>query len=96
MAAEVGGNDVAGDVTEPEDCQRAVDQAAEGGTLRIAVNCAGTGWVGRVINRDGSPHDLERLRVHPAAQRHRHLQRHDQGRLGHGHRPSRWTTASAG
>ncbi|MGP8059120.1 MAG: SDR family NAD(P)-dependent oxidoreductase [Acidimicrobiales bacterium] len=58
VAAEVGGNDVAGDVTEPADCQRAVDQAAEGGPLRIAVNCAGTGWVGRVINRDGSPHDL--------------------------------------
>ena len=34
------------------------DQAADGGNLRIAVNCAGTGWVGRVINRDGSPHDL--------------------------------------
>lgn len=58
VAAEVGGNDVAGDVTEPADCQRAVDQAAEGAPLRIAVNCAGTGWVGRVINRDGSPHDL--------------------------------------
>lgn len=57
---EIGGsaNFVAGDVTDPEDCQRAVDQAADGGNLRIAVNCAGTGWVGRVINRDGSPHDL--------------------------------------
>ena len=49
---------VGGDVTDPEDCQRAVDQAAASGTLRLAVNCAGTGWVGRVINRDGSPHDL--------------------------------------
>lgn len=49
---------VPGDVTNPDDCQRAVDQAAAGGTLRIAVNCAGTGWVGRVINRDNSPHDL--------------------------------------
>jgi len=58
VAAEIGGNDVAGDVTDPDDCQRAVDQAADGSTLRIAVNCAGTGWVGRVINRDGSPHDL--------------------------------------
>ncbi|HMD45759.1 MAG TPA: SDR family NAD(P)-dependent oxidoreductase [Acidimicrobiales bacterium] len=58
VADEVGGNDVAGDVTDPEDCQRAVDQAADGSTLRIAVSCAGTGWVGRVINRDGSPHDL--------------------------------------
>ncbi len=60
VAGEVGvsANIVAGDVTNPDDCQRAVDQAADGGTLRIAVNCAGTGWVGRVINRDGSPHDL--------------------------------------
>ncbi len=60
VATEIGGsaNYVAGDVTDPEDCQKAVDQAADGGNLRIAVNCAGTGWVGRVINRDGSPHDL--------------------------------------
>src|SRR5450631_897150 len=60
VVAEIGDNAnfVGGDVTEPDDCQRAVDQAADGGGLRIAVNCAGTGWVGRVINRDGSPHDL--------------------------------------
>ena len=58
LAGELGANYVAGDVTDPDDCQRAVDQAAEGGNLRIAVNCAGTGWVGRVINRDNSPHDL--------------------------------------
>ncbi len=61
VAAEIGGsaNVVGGDVTDPADCQKAIDQAAEGGNLRIAVNCAGTGWVGRVINRDGSPHPLE-------------------------------------
>jgi 3-hydroxyacyl-CoA dehydrogenase / 3-hydroxy-2-methylbutyryl-CoA dehydrogenase len=58
LADELGANYVGGDVTNPDDCQRAVDQAAEGGSLRIAVNCAGTGWVGRVINRDNSPHDL--------------------------------------
>jgi NAD(P)-dependent dehydrogenase (short-subunit alcohol dehydrogenase family) len=58
LAGELGANYVGGDVTNPDDCQRAVDQAAEGGNLRIAVNCAGTGWVGRVINRDNSPHDL--------------------------------------
>ena len=58
VADEVGGNAFAGDVTDPDACQRAVDQAADGANLRIAVNCAGTGWVGRVINRDGSPHDL--------------------------------------
>src|SRR6267142_6955079 len=56
VVAKIGGdaNFIGGDVTEPDDCQKAVDQAAEGGNLRIAVNCAGTGWVGRVINRDGS------------------------------------------
>jgi NAD(P)-dependent dehydrogenase (short-subunit alcohol dehydrogenase family) len=58
LASEIGANYCGGDVTNPEDCQRAVDQAAEGGQLRVAVNCAGTGWVGRVINRDNSPHDL--------------------------------------
>ncbi len=58
LADEIGANYVSGDVTDPEDCQRAVDQAAEGGQLRVTVNCAGTGWVGRVINRDNSPHDL--------------------------------------
>ncbi len=53
-----GANYIGGDVTNPDDCQAAVDQAAEGGNLRIAVNCAGTGWVGRVINKDNTPHDL--------------------------------------
>ncbi len=59
LATELGAgaNAFGGDVTDPDDCQRAVDQAAEGGNLRIAVNCAGTGWVGRVINKDNSPHD---------------------------------------
>jgi NAD(P)-dependent dehydrogenase (short-subunit alcohol dehydrogenase family) len=60
LADEIGSaaDYIAGDVTNPDDCQRAVDQAAANGPLRIAVNCAGTGWVGRVINRDNSPHDV--------------------------------------
>jgi NAD(P)-dependent dehydrogenase (short-subunit alcohol dehydrogenase family) len=58
VADEVGGVGIGGDVTNPEDCQRVVDAAATDGTLRIAVNCAGTGWIGRVVNRDGTPHDL--------------------------------------
>ncbi|MGH9045995.1 MAG: SDR family NAD(P)-dependent oxidoreductase, partial [Acidimicrobiales bacterium] len=57
VAGEVGGDYVGGDVTNTEDCQRAVDLAAEGGALRVAVNCAGTGWAERVINRNGEPHD---------------------------------------
>ncbi len=64
VVAEIGGsaNLIGGDVTDPDDCQRAVDQATGSGPLRIAVNCAGSGWVGRVINRDGSPHDLDPFR----------------------------------
>ncbi len=58
VAEEVAGDYVAGDVTVADDCQLAVDQASAGGNLRMAVNCAGTGWIGRVINRDGVPHDL--------------------------------------
>lgn len=58
VADEIGGRAVGGDVTDPEQCQRAVDQAADGPPLRIAVNCAGTGWVGRTIDRQGNPHDL--------------------------------------
>jgi NAD(P)-dependent dehydrogenase (short-subunit alcohol dehydrogenase family) len=59
VANAVGGQAFVGDVTEPDDCQAAVDQAVGAGTLRLAVNCAGTGWVGRVINRDGTPHELK-------------------------------------
>jgi NAD(P)-dependent dehydrogenase (short-subunit alcohol dehydrogenase family) len=58
VADEIGGSYVAGDVTDPSHCQRAVDQAASPGPLRVAVNCAGTGWIGRVIDRHGNPHDL--------------------------------------
>jgi NAD(P)-dependent dehydrogenase (short-subunit alcohol dehydrogenase family) len=58
VADEAGGEPFAGDVTDPEACQKAVDLAAEGGVLRVAVNCAGTGWAERVINREGKPHDI--------------------------------------
>jgi NAD(P)-dependent dehydrogenase (short-subunit alcohol dehydrogenase family) len=47
------------DVSDPEQVQAAVHTAAEGGPLRITVNCAGLGWAGRVINRDNSPHDWD-------------------------------------
>jgi len=57
VASDVGGLHIGGDVTDPEDCQRAVDLAAQGGPLRVAVNCAGTALAERVIDRDGKPHD---------------------------------------
>ena len=47
------------DVTSGADVAAAVDLAASLGPLRIAVNCAGVGWAGRVVARDGTPHDLD-------------------------------------
>jgi len=57
VASEIGGEAFGGDVTVPEDCQAAIDLAAGGGRLRVAVNCAGTAIAERVIDRDGTPHD---------------------------------------
>jgi NAD(P)-dependent dehydrogenase (short-subunit alcohol dehydrogenase family) len=48
----------AADVTDADQVQAAVERAASAAPLRIVVNCAGLGWAGRVVNRDGSPHDL--------------------------------------
>jgi len=65
LAKELGGGTsyVAGDVADPEVVSAAVDRAASTGPLRIAVSCAGIGWAGRVINRDGSPHDLDMFKL---------------------------------
>ena len=50
---------VAGDATDEADTQRAVATAAEVGSLRLVVACAGGGTVPqRLVGRDGSPHDL--------------------------------------
>ena len=50
------------DVTSSDDVQAAVDLAAtEFGGLHILVNCAGVGFPGRVLTRDGDPIDLERF-----------------------------------
>jgi NAD(P)-dependent dehydrogenase (short-subunit alcohol dehydrogenase family) len=61
VAKELGGaaKAVAADVTDADQVGQAVSLANEGAPLRIVANCAGLGWVGRVINRDSSPHDLE-------------------------------------
>src|SRR5438093_11148148 len=47
------------DVTNAGDVAAAVELAGSLGPLRIAVNCAGVGWAGRVVARDGTPHDLD-------------------------------------
>ena len=59
IAKEINGAMVKADVSNPEQVQAAVDAASEMGPLRAVVNCAGIGWAGRTINRDGSPFDLD-------------------------------------
>ena len=50
------------DVTNESEVQAAVDLAAsEFGGLHIAVNCAGVGFPGRVLTREGAANDLERF-----------------------------------
>lgn len=50
------------DVTSSSDVEAAVASAAEAfGGLHIVVNCAGVGFPGRVLTRDGAPIDLERF-----------------------------------
>jgi NAD(P)-dependent dehydrogenase (short-subunit alcohol dehydrogenase family) len=50
------------DVTAEADVQAAVQTAVESfGGLHVAVNCAGVGWPGRVLTKDGEPTDLERF-----------------------------------
>jgi NAD(P)-dependent dehydrogenase (short-subunit alcohol dehydrogenase family) len=54
-AAEIG--DAArfapADVTSEADVTAALDSAAELGPIRVAVNCAGLGWAGRVLGKNG-------------------------------------------
>ncbi len=47
------------DVTKEADVQAAVARAAELGTLRVAVNCAGIAPPARTVGRDGSPFPLD-------------------------------------
>jgi NAD(P)-dependent dehydrogenase (short-subunit alcohol dehydrogenase family) len=50
------------DVTSEEEVKAAVDAAtASFGGLHVVVNCAGVGFPGRVLTRDGEPTDLDRF-----------------------------------
>jgi len=51
------------DVTQPDQVDAAVARAAEGGNLRVCVNCAGVGIAERTIGRDGSPAALDPFRT---------------------------------
>ena len=59
-AAELGqgATFVQTDVTDAAQVQAALDAASAMAPLRIAVSCAGIGFVARTLNRDGTPHDL--------------------------------------
>jgi len=61
LAKELGGGAAyaPADVTSTDDVAAAVAHAGELAPLRVAVNCAGVGWAGRVVARDGTPHDLD-------------------------------------
>jgi len=50
---EIGGVFAPADVTSEADITAALDQAAELGPIRIAVNCAGVGTPGRIISGKG-------------------------------------------
>ena len=62
VAAELGERVrfVPGDVRSPDDVTAALDAAAELGTLRVAVNCAGTGEAYRTVGKQG-PYPLDRF-----------------------------------
>lgn len=50
------------DVTSDEDVRATVEgTASRFGGIHITVNCAGVGFPGRVLTRDGTPTDLERF-----------------------------------
>jgi NAD(P)-dependent dehydrogenase (short-subunit alcohol dehydrogenase family) len=54
---------LAADVTSHDEVAAAVAKVVESGTpLRIVVNCAGVGWAGRILSKNG-PHDLELFRT---------------------------------
>jgi NAD(P)-dependent dehydrogenase (short-subunit alcohol dehydrogenase family) len=59
VAGEIGGLFARTDVSDEASVQAAVEAAASAGPpLRAAVSCAGIGWAGRTVARDGTPHDL--------------------------------------
>ncbi len=65
VADQIGGAFPHVDVTSPDDVIAAIELAKDMGPLRVLVNSAGIGWVGRVIGKDGtyeSAHNLDLFR----------------------------------
>ena len=53
LAASLHGTFVKTDVADTASVRAMVEAAAAAGSLRILVNCAGVGWPGRTIGKDG-------------------------------------------
>ncbi|WP_028850489.1 SDR family NAD(P)-dependent oxidoreductase [Thermocrispum municipale] len=62
LAAEIGGTFAHGDVTDPAAVDAALDAAERQAPLRALVHCAGKGGTVRLVNRDGTPGDLDLYR----------------------------------
>lgn len=62
LAAEIGGTFAHGDVTDPAEVDAALDAAERQAPLRALVHCAGKGGTVRLVNRDGTPGDLDLYR----------------------------------
>lgn len=59
VADEIGGVFAKTDVSDEASVASAVVAATDtGAPLRIGVSCAGIGMAGRILNRDGTPHDM--------------------------------------
>ena len=59
IADEIGGVFVKTDVSDEASVAAAIVAATDtGAPLRIGVSCAGIGWASRILNKDGTPHDL--------------------------------------
>jgi NAD(P)-dependent dehydrogenase (short-subunit alcohol dehydrogenase family) len=59
LARELGAAFARADVTDPAQVEAAVAAAGQLGALRVAVSCAGVGFVARTLDRTGKPHDLD-------------------------------------
>lgn len=58
VAAELGGSFAAADVTDAEQIAAAAAVAADAGSLRVVVNCAGIAPPAKVLDREGVPTSL--------------------------------------
>ena len=59
LATTLRGEFVKADVANAEEVQVAVDAASALGPLRVLVNSAGIGFIGRTVDREGKPFDLD-------------------------------------